>query len=93
MPICIFAATLSALHQEYGESPRLGNGELARREDPVISVVSDTGERPVAAPASKQDAQRESTLSGPIVAAGKGPEIVGENINKEKQMESSNMKR
>jgi hypothetical protein len=93
VPVCIFAATLSALHQEYGESPRLGNGELTRREDPVTSVLSDTGERPVFAPASKQDAQRASTLSGPVAAAGKGAEIVGDNNSKEKQMESSNMKR
>ncbi len=90
MPICIFAATLSALHQEYGESPRLGNGELTRREDPV---TSDTGARPFFAPASKQDAERESTMSGPVAASGKGPELVEENISKEKQMESSNMKR
>jgi hypothetical protein len=82
-----FAATLSALHQEYGESPRLGNGELASREKPVTSVVSDTGGRAVTAPASKQDAERES-VSGTVAAAAKGPEII-----KEKQMESSNMKR
>ncbi len=90
MRVCIFAATLSALHQEYGESPRLGNGELARRDDPVTSVVSDTGERPVAArpaSASKQDAEREITMSGPVAAAAT------ENISKEKHMESSNTKR
>ncbi len=91
MLICIFAATLSALHQEYGESPRLGNCEPTRRENPVTSVVSDTRGRPVVAPASKQDAERES-VSGPA-AAGKGPDIVGENNSKENQMESSNMKR
>ncbi len=92
--ICICAATLSALHQEYGESPRLGNGELTRREAPVTSVVSDTGERPVAArPDSKQDADTESTMSGPVAAAGKGTEIIEKDISKEKQMGSSNTKR
>ncbi len=53
----------------------------------MTSVVSDTRGRPVVAPASKQDAERES-VSGPA-AAGKGPEIVGENNSKEKQMESN----